>query len=367
MQLCVECHDRQIHLRKKKQRTHSQVWGMLPEVETGAAKKDTRGFKYHYLISGLMSRARITDDIATQMKAYPVELGHALALVGDILKKGIEVPFLDADERKERGNVPFYAAEDIDVRIETCGKVLVIGKDRANRPAVSIPVGQSDKMTTAIQPKDWMNEILIQALISVFDGDDTYAWSVVNAMDGWIESASVETEDGRLKIDQDRLPNAKNAVVIAEMLSKLKRTFRTTSKGTARLNLSLSVEDAPTVARPRAITIAPMDDLIAIPAVENAHASHATTDFATPVAGLTTGDEVMSVAASPPSQENGINDAIMSALGGEGRTIGYIRKALIDYDEANWKPRLEALVKRGQVSKEGRARATRYFGGTVIE
>ena len=335
---------------------------LLPKMEARTEEAKTRGFKYDYRISGLMSRARITDDIATQLKAYPQELGHALHLVGDILKKGIEVPFLDADERKERGNVPFYTADDIDIRIETQGKVLVIGKDRANRPAVSIPVGQSDKMTTAIQPKDWMNEILLQALISIFDGDETYAWTVVDAMDKWIEAASVETEDGRLKIDQDRLPNAKNAVVIAEMLSKLKRTFRTTSKGTARLNLSLSVEDSPSVVRPRA-TIAPMDDLIAIPAVEDAQmlaASH--DDYATVTAVGVTGDEVLSVTSSPPSQEDGINDAIMDALGDEGRTIGYIRKALPEYDEADWKPRLEALVKRGQVSKEGRARATRYYG-----
>ena len=48
----------------------------------------------------------------------------------------------------------------------------------------------------------------------------------------------------------------------------------------------------------------------------------------------------------------------------EGRTIGFIRKAMNakDIDEqTEWRPRLDAMVASGQVVKEGKARACRYY------
>jgi hypothetical protein len=316
-----------------------------------------------------MSRKRIREDIAQQLNDCPTEVGPALKLVGGLLDDkwhDIHGQTMSKEEREARGkDVPLAAVDDVDIRIHTHGKVLVISRDNPKRPGVKIPMGMSDRMNTATMPREWMMGIPLQALISVFDNDPSYAWKVIEKMNEWIDAASVETESGGLKIDQDLLPQPKNKVLIAEMMASLKRTFRSNARGAAKLNLTLSVEDIPTTPT---VTPVMLDDLVAIPVVEDAPieselivASH-TGENDTDTTG--TGDEDGGVSSSPTVLESRqtLSNAIIDALGMEGRTIGYIRKALIDMDEqTEWKPRLDAMIKSGQVVKEGKARACRYY------
>lgn len=314
-----------------------------------------------------MSRKRITEDIAQNLSDCPIEIGPALKLVGGLLDDkwhDIHGQSLNKEEREARGkDVPLAAVDDIDIRIHTHGKVLVISRDDPKRPGVKIPIGMSDRMNTATMPKEWMIGIPLQALISVFDDDPSYAWKVIEKMNEWIDAASVETEDGRLKIDQSLLPQPKNAVLIAEMITSLKRTFRSHSRGSAKLNLTMSVEDIPTTI-PNALSAA-LDDLVAIPVVDAPVESDLRLMASQPDEDATgAGDEDRGVSSSPTILEGRqtLSNAIIDALGMEGRTIGYIRKALDSIDEkTEWRPRLDAMVTNGQVVKEGKARACRYY------
>lgn len=317
-----------------------------------------------------MSRKRIVEDVAQQLGDNPTELGPALKLVGQILADqwhDNHGQFLDEDERKARGkDVPLAAVDDIDIRIHTHGKVLVIGRDNPKRPGVKIPMGMSDRMNTATIPKEWMIGLPLQALISVFDDDPSYAWKVIGKMNEWLDAASVVSEDGRLKIDQSLLPQPKNAVLIAEMMNSLKRTFRSNSRGSAKLNLTLSVEDIPTTTTPNALPAA-LDDLVAIPVVDAPVESNLRLMASQPDEDATgAGDEDRGVSSSPTVLESRqtLSNAIIDTLGMEGRTIGFIRKAMnaMDIDEqTEWRPRLDAMVDNGQVVKEGKARACRYY------
>ena len=328
-----------------------------------------------------MSRKRITSDVEAQLGDCPSELGPTLKLVGDIMNARwheIHGVNLDRDERKVRGNIPLSVVEDIDIEIKTHGKILKIERDNLNKPSVSIPVGLSDKVVTATMPHSWIEGILIQTLISGFNGDTAYAEKIVGKINGWIDDATVETDDGRLKIDQNKLPQPKNAVVVAEMLDSMKRTFKSKSKGTTQLNLKLSVLDAVDII-PTSLNFIDDRDIIAIPDMVNTLSTgHPTTALETDISANMTNsseketlgmrDEDLGVVLSPPLLEatdavvsrEGLTQALIEVIGIEGRTIGYIGKQMVS-DKDTWKPRLDALVDLGILRKEGVRRSCRYY------
>jgi len=332
-----------------------------------------------------MSRKKITSDIEAQLGDCPADIGPAIGLVADVLKTlwhENHGQYLDKDERKAHGKTPLAFVEETDIEIRTHGKVLKIERDNQNKPSVSIPMGLSDKITTATIPHSWIEGILLQTLISGFNGDTSYAEKIVGKINGWIDDATIETEDGRLKIDQKKLPQPKNAVVVAEMLDSMKRTFQSKSKGTTQLNLTLSVLDADQI-QPTSMTMLDDRDIIAIPDVDNTHndrASHHTleTDISANMANsseketLGMRDESLGVALSPPTLEatevavsrEELSQALIEVIGIEGRTIGYIGKNMAS-DKESWKPRLEALVESGILRKEGVRRSCRYYLGDL--
>jgi len=332
-----------------------------------------------------MSRSRITSDAKELLGDSPLELGPTLKLVGDILTSrwhdvhGIN---LDRDERKARGNKPLASVENIDIEIKTHGKILKIERDQEHKPAVSVPVGLSDKLVTATMPHAWIEGILLQTLISVFEGDATYANKIASLINGWIDDATIETDDGKLKIDQSKLPEPKNAVDVAEMLDSMKRTFVSKSKGTTQLNLKMSILDVEDMVR--SPIMIDDRDIIAIPDVDNTRINsmsrHPTTplditaimDDSSDKEVLGMRDESLGVALSPPLLETTavvtdreeLSTTLIDVIGIEGRTIGYIGKNMAS-DKDTWKPRLEALVESGILRKEGVRRSCRYYLGVL--
>jgi hypothetical protein len=238
-------------------------------------------------------------------------------------------------------------------------------------------MGLSDKITTATIPHTWIESILLQTLISGFGGDTSYAEKIVSKINGWIDDATIETDDGRLKIDQNKLPQPKNAVVVAEMLDSMKRTFKSKSKGTTQLNLTLSVLDADDI-QPTSMTMLDDRDIIAIPDIDTQEINEASHTFNISanmdnsekhtISGMR--DEGMGVVLSPPTLEatdvvvdrEKLSQALIDVIGIEGRTIGYIGKNMAS-DKETWKPRLDALVESGILRKEGVRRSCRYYLG----
>lgn len=331
-----------------------------------------------------MSRKKITSDIEAQLGDCPADIGPAIGLVADVLKTlwhENHGQYLDKDERKAHGKKPLAFVEETDIEIRTHGKVLKIERDNQNKPSVSIPMGLSDKITTATIPHSWIEGILLQTLISGFNGDTSYAEKIVGKINGWIDDATIETDDGRLKIDQKKLPQPKNAVVVAEMLDSMKRTFKSKSKGTTQLNLTLSVLDADQI-QPTSMTMLDDRDIIAIPDIDTQditqEASHhsldddisASMDNSEKHTILGMRDGGTGVVLSPPTLEatdvavsrEELSQALIGVIGIEGRTIGYIGKNMAS-DKETWKPRLEALVESGILRKEGVRRSCRYYLG----
>ena len=329
-----------------------------------------------------MSRKKITSDIEAQLGDCPADIGPAIGLVADVLKTlwyENHGQYLDKDERKAHGKKPLAFVEETDIEIRTHGKVLKIERDNQNKPSVSIPMGLSDKITTATIPHTWIESILLQTLISGFDGDTSYAEKIVSKINGWIDDATIETDDGRLKIDQNKLPQPKNAVVVAEMLDSMKRTFKSKSKGTTQLNLTLSVLDADDI-QPTSMTMLDDRDIIAIPDIDTQEINEASHTFNISanmdnsekhtISGMR--DEGMGVVLSPPTLEatdvvvdrEKLSQALIDVIGIEGRTIGYIGKNMAS-DKETWKPRLDALVESGILRKEGVRRSCRYYLGDL--
>jgi hypothetical protein len=327
-----------------------------------------------------MSRKKITSDIEAQLGDCPADIGPAIGLVADVLKTlwyENHGQYLDKDERKAHGKKPLAFVEETDIEIRTHGKVLKIERDNQNKPSVSIPMGLSDKITTATIPHTWIESILLQTLISGFGGDTSYAEKIVSKINGWIDDATIETDDGRLKIDQNKLPQPKNAVVVAEMLDSMKRTFKSKSKGTTQLNLTLSVLDADDI-QPTSMTMLDDRDIIAIPDIDTQEINEASHTFNISanmdnsekhtISGMR--DEGMGVVLSPPTLEatdvvvdrEKLSQALIDVIGIEGRTIGYIGKNMAS-DKETWKPRLDALVESGILRKEGVRRSCRYYLG----
>lgn len=329
-----------------------------------------------------MSRKKITSDIEAQLGDCPADIGPAIGLVADVLKTlwyENHGQYLDKDERKAHGKKPLAFVEETDIEIRTHGKVLKIERDNQNKPSVSIPMGLSDKITTATIPHTWIESILLQTLISGFGGDTSYAEKIVSKINGWIDDATIETDDGRLKIDQNKLPQPKNAVVVAEMLDSMKRTFKSKSKGTTQLNLTLSVLDADDI-QPTSMTMLDDRDIIAIPDIDTQEINEASHTFNISanmdnsekhtISGMR--DEGMGVVLSPPTLEatdvvvdrEKLSQALIDVIGIEGRTIGYIGKNMAS-DKETWKPRLDALVESGILRKEGVRRSCRYYLGDL--
>jgi len=75
--------------------------------------------------------------------------------------------------------------------------------------------------------------------------DSTYAMGTVMERINWFIDQGLTEEDGRLKIDQSKLPEVRDPDEVSQFLNSLKRQFKSKSRGTPTLNLSVVCPQPP--------------------------------------------------------------------------------------------------------------------------
>lgn len=186
------------------------------------------------------------EEVVSSMNDIDPETGLILELIGKTLKSKWQEEngeFYNAETRKDMKNKPLAFVEETDIQIRVGNRLYTVKPAEEGKPVVSIPVGMSDKTTPATIPKDWLMGMLLDGIIVMCEGDTHIALKYVEGINCAINNAIQINEDGRMKIDQKLLPEPHHAVEIAEMLDSLKRTFKTKSAGTAKLNFTLDVQD----------------------------------------------------------------------------------------------------------------------------
>tara|TARA_R110000765_G_scaffold5669_1_gene17842 strand:+ start:1404 stop:2963 length:1560 start_codon:yes stop_codon:yes gene_type:complete len=191
-----------------------------------------------------MSRKEM-KELAEAIPHIPAEIGPALKMFGSVIQDAwmnTNGVYLDKDERK--GHSPIAEVIDTDLEIRIKGKVIRFQPATQGKAVITIPVGMSDKVSTATIPRDWTEGQFAAALVEVFEGDPYVLNILVDRMCEAIDSAAIINEEtGRLKIQQDLLPPVRHAVAVAEALDRLKRSFKTQSAGSPSVNLSFTIED----------------------------------------------------------------------------------------------------------------------------
>lgn len=194
-------------------------------------------------------------------------------------------------------------------------------------------------------------------------------------MNQCLTDATVENEDGRTSIDKEQLPTFVHAVEVAEFIESLKRQHRTRSRGTTRLNMTLSVEDIQAVpavhSLPDPASVVNLSPAPVVVAEPRLLASHPTSSLDSPTTenpeegGVERGDDT--ALPDPHFRREQIEGALITVLGSEARTIGFVKKTMEGFDESDWKPRLTAMLQDGRVTKGGKGRACRYSLAGVVE
>tara|TARA_R100000231_G_scaffold80358_1_gene61838 strand:+ start:456 stop:2111 length:1656 start_codon:yes stop_codon:yes gene_type:complete len=193
----------------------------------------------------IMSKKNVEAAVESMENINP-ETGLILELIGKTLKSKWQENngvFFNAETRKDMKNKPLALVEDTDIQIRVGNRLITVRPAEEGKPVVSIPVGMSDKTTPATIPKDWLMGMLLDGIIVMCEGDTHIALKYIEGINCAINNAIQINEDGRMKIDQKLLPEPHHAVEIAEMLDSLKRTFKTKSAGTAKLNFTFDVQD----------------------------------------------------------------------------------------------------------------------------
>jgi hypothetical protein len=192
-----------------------------------------------------MSKKNIEEAVGDMNEVNP-ETGLILELIGRTLKAKWQEnngQFYNAETRKDMKNKPLALVEDTDIQIRLGNRLITVKPAELGKPVVTIPVGMSDKTTPATIPKDWLMGMLLDGIIVMCEGDTHIALKYIEGINCAINNAIQVNEDGRMKIDQKQLPEPHHAVEIAEMLDSLKRTFKTKSAGTAKLNFTFDIQE----------------------------------------------------------------------------------------------------------------------------
>tara|TARA_R100001510_G_C7655650_1_gene214931 strand:- start:3558 stop:4556 length:999 start_codon:yes stop_codon:yes gene_type:complete len=324
-----------------------------------------------------MSKKRIKETLSDAgITRVPADLGPSLKALAevceDIYKEQVgDAMYLPESERKEAGSLEEVHKTDIEILV--AGKSLRLVRDNPGKPAIVIPYGMSDKVTTAAMPWSWVCSILYQSLVTAF-GEEGFVQDLSKWINGEINKAT-KTDNGRIKIDTSMLPAPKNAIAVSEFLESLKRTSVSKSRGSTRINLAVSVSDA----RQSGGKAPSIDDIVANTTPEPtmgegsdevSHSSSLPADKSvsspstkqTGVSG-TEGTGGGGDSFPPPSSTLGedIDGMIMGVFTGEPLSIGQIRKRMPEsVSEVIWRSHLDGLVNQGVVSKEGVRRSTKY-------
>ena len=344
---------------------------------------------------------RIYESLKNQgISNVPLELISVLKATADGLTKiADENPqnntYLTKEERKVTPDLAVVDEVDIDIVVQ--GKVIKLRRADLSKPAVVIPNGLSDKITTAAIPWQWVSGILYQTIISMLDGDPEYAKTIAAFINHEIDEASEISKSGRMKIDTKSLPQPQNAIEVAQFLDSLKREFKSKSKGSPRVNVEAIVE--PMSAEPRMTRHLPSVDEIITPDVEKK-----TGKIPSPVASISSSPELTTTTqegtggasatilysaddapSTPPSIVHGdgidfdaieanidTDDLILNIIEQNPNcTIGQLRKYIEaspqNPDEKYWRLRLDSLIENGTIHKEGARRATRYSLASIVK
>ena len=329
----------------------------------------------------MMSKKVISEDAKALLPDVPAELGPICEAFGKVMKDRWQEEhglFLNADERAER-NAPLATVGATTVVIEIQGKRLILTQDNPDKPSVVIPPGMSDKITTSMQQKDWIIGFLYASVGACFDGDFTHAENLAAFMNQCLTDATVEEEDGRTRIDKEQLPTFTHAVEVAEFIESLKRQHVTHSRGTTQLNVTLAVEDIEAVPAvrglpdpasvvnppPASVVVTEMLSSEPEPPIAQVNGSFSSATENREEGGAESGDGT--AIPDPHLKREQIENALITVIGSEARTIGFVRKTMEGFDEADWRPRLESMLKTDKVSKEGKGRACRYSLTEVVE
>ena len=330
-----------------------------------------------------MSKKRIKETLSDAgITRVPADLGPSLKALAevceDIYKEQIgDAMYLPESERKEAGSLEEVHKTDIEILV--AGKSLRLVRDNPGKPAIVIPYGMSDKVTTAAMPWSWVCSILYQSLVTAF-GEEGFVQDLSKWINDEINKAT-KTDNGRIKIDTAMLPAPKNAIAVSEFLESLKRTSVSKSRGSTRINLAVSVSDA----RQSGGRAPSIDDIVANttpePTVgegsdEVSHSSSLPADKSvsspSTEASMATSNSVSGTEGTggggdsfpPPSStlREDIDSMIMGVFTGEPLSIGQIRKRMPEsVSEVIWRSHLDGLVNQGIVSKEGVRRSTKYI------
>ena len=102
-----------------------------------------------------MSRKEM-KELAEAIPHIPAEIGPALKMFGSVIQDAwmnTNGVYLDKDERK--GHSPIAEVIDTDLEIRIKGKVIRFQPATQGKAVITIPVGMSDKVSTATIPRDW--------------------------------------------------------------------------------------------------------------------------------------------------------------------------------------------------------------------
>ena len=161
------------------------------------------------------------------------DLGSILKMAGEVIlsqwheDNGI---YLNAEERKERGKRPQAEVHQSDVQVRCGNQLITFVPVKEDKAMISIPVGLSDKATPATMPREKLLGYFIDMGIEMCEGDTTIVRHFANGVNAAINNAMEVSDDGRMKVNQSKLPEFNNPIEVAEILDSFKRTYVSKSK-----------------------------------------------------------------------------------------------------------------------------------------
>ena len=191
-----------------------------------------------------MSRKLIEEE--AQNHDWTADTGPTLKMIGEVIlaqwhdANGV---FLSSEERKERGKRPQAEVMQSDIQVRIGNRLITLKPADEGKAMISIPVGLSDKATPATIPREWLVGVFIDSMIEAFEGDATVVRYLANGVNAAINNAMEVSDDGRMKINQKKLPEFNNPVEVAEMLESFKRTFVSKSKPSTKANFTMVVQE----------------------------------------------------------------------------------------------------------------------------
>jgi len=181
-----------------------------------------------------------------QNHKWSPDLGSILKMAGEVIlaewheNNGI---YLNAEERKERGKIPQAEVHQSDVQVRCGNQLITFVPVKEDKAMISIPVGLSDKATPATIPREKVIGYFVDALMCAFEGDATIVRYYANGVNAAINNAMETSDDGRMKINQSKLPEFHHPIEVAEILDSFKRTYVSKSKPSTKANFTMVVQE----------------------------------------------------------------------------------------------------------------------------